>query len=117
MKPKGILFTFMRALKYDDGGKIKKYALVPGKIISNTDGDEHFISASMLASLYGVPLDECIVIDYRQTLTGRHLATQRAKDAGLIILTPQQSAGLYNVEHQEHIQIASKHWPNYKGRV
>lgn len=39
----------------------KKYILVPGWITSQTDGDRHFIGASRLAELYGVPMGECVI--------------------------------------------------------
>lgn len=34
----------------------KTYYLMPGTVISKTDGDQHKIGASQLARLYGVPL-------------------------------------------------------------
>jgi hypothetical protein len=41
----------------------KKYALYPGYVISQYDGDRHFISASQLAELYGVNFNECVIVD------------------------------------------------------
>lgn len=38
-----------------------KYLLVPGHVTSKTDGDLHYISASRLAELYGVRMNECTV--------------------------------------------------------
>ncbi len=37
------------------------YVLCPGWVRSPNDGDEHFISAPMLAQLYGVPMELCSV--------------------------------------------------------
>jgi len=39
-------------------GKLK-YALHPGTVISNTDGQTHLISFEQLAALYGLKLWEC----------------------------------------------------------
>jgi hypothetical protein len=36
-----------------------RYVLCPGYVMSQRDGDEHFIGAVQLARLYGVPLNEC----------------------------------------------------------
>lgn len=41
---------------------MKKYILYSDYIRSRHDGDEHFVTANMLASLYGVRLDECYVV-------------------------------------------------------
>lgn len=38
-----------------------KYALHPGFVNSKTDGERHFITATMLAKLYGVKITECLV--------------------------------------------------------
>jgi len=40
-----------------------KYCLHPGYIISQNDGDKHYIGARKLARLYGVQLDECYIVD------------------------------------------------------
>jgi len=36
----------------------RRYFICPGIVISRNDGDEHFISASKLAQLYGISLNE-----------------------------------------------------------
>lgn len=41
----------------------EKYLVIPGNVLSKSDGDEHFISAQQLMELYGVNPSECIVID------------------------------------------------------
>lgn len=38
-----------------------KYALYPGYVISQHDGDRHYITPEMLASLYQVPMSECVI--------------------------------------------------------
>lgn len=43
----------------------KKYLLCPGYVISQNDGDRHFIGADELARLYGVPMSECSIFDER----------------------------------------------------
>lgn len=47
--------------------KQKKFALHPGEIVSNADGQRHFISAGKLAGLYGVDITECVVIPLDST--------------------------------------------------
>lgn len=39
---------------------VVKYALHPGYVRSKNDNDEHFVSGTQLARLYGVKLGECI---------------------------------------------------------
>lgn len=36
------------------------YVLHPGYVTSRNDGDRHFIDASRLARLYGIPLRDCL---------------------------------------------------------
>lgn len=43
--------------------KDKKYIIAPGKIISRSDGDEHYIGASQLMDLYKIEPYECIIVD------------------------------------------------------
>ena len=38
-----------------------KYVLCPGHVRSRNDGDVHFISAGVLARLYGVSIRQCVV--------------------------------------------------------
>lgn len=47
-----------------------RYVLHPGYVISATDGDEHFIGAAQLMSLYRVPKSECIIDDTSARLGG-----------------------------------------------
>lgn len=39
-----------------------KYIVVPGYVRSKTDGQDHYISAHQLISLYGVNPEDCIVV-------------------------------------------------------
>lgn len=41
---------------------MKKYALYPGSVRSINDGQVHYINGMQLARLYGVALDECVVV-------------------------------------------------------
>lgn len=43
----------------------KRYLLCPGMVTSRTDGDQHYVDAHVLALLYGVRMDECVVLPYR----------------------------------------------------
>ena len=45
----------------------KRYLLCPGTVRSATDGDYHYITATNLAQLYGVPMDRCVVLPDRDT--------------------------------------------------
>ena len=64
----------------------KKYLVIPGFVISHTDGEIHFITADKLIKLYNVPRDEC-VIGY-----GMNRHTIVAKDlANLKILRPKNN--------------------------
>lgn len=47
----------------------KKYALYPGYVLSESDGEIHFISAMQLTELYGIDIKKCIVIDYNKPET------------------------------------------------
>lgn len=40
---------------------MKKYLVFPGMVRAQ-DGDRHYIGARQLMDLYGVPIEECIVI-------------------------------------------------------
>ena len=42
--------------------KKARYALCPGEVVSQTDGDVHFVGAQALATLYEVPMAECVVM-------------------------------------------------------
>ena len=72
----------------------KKYLLCPGWVTSQTDGQHHFISASRLARLYNVRMDECEVFEPD--------ARPLAKHAGLIRLTPRFD-GQYKDPHAESL--------------
>ena len=39
-----------------------KYALHPGFVTSETDGDRHWITGAQLARCYGIPLGECTIV-------------------------------------------------------
>lgn len=40
-----------------------KYALHPGEVTSQNDGNRHYVGAFELARLYQVPMDECLTIN------------------------------------------------------
>jgi len=63
--------------------KPKRYALVPGKVISKNDGDEHYINAPKLAYLYGIDFEACIVIGINDPYT-----PEQAERDGLTVLYP-----------------------------
>lgn len=38
-----------------------RYVLHPGRVRSRNDGEQHFITASQLAMLYRISMDDCVV--------------------------------------------------------
>lgn len=59
-----------------------KYAVYPGYVISQNDGDRHYIGADQLIRLYGVDRRDCLII--REHERGMFVG-------GLIALTPQSN--------------------------
>lgn len=65
-----------------------KYALYPGEMESKNDGQVHQITAGDLCRLYGVRLDECVIVmprHYRMPIY-RHFIERASK---LIALYPR----------------------------
>jgi hypothetical protein len=50
----------------------KQYMLHPGRVISKTDRQEHFIDAPTLARLYGVKLHDCLIVPISDALYPGH---------------------------------------------
>ena len=52
-----------------------KYMIHPGEVVSQFDGEIHYIEFSQLVKLYGVNPDECILADVRrpETLYGLNM--------------------------------------------
>lgn len=42
--------------------RARRYLLCPGPVISRVDRDWHYIGARQLAALYGVRMDECLIL-------------------------------------------------------
>lgn len=70
----------------------KKYLLFPGYVISQNDGDRHYINAIVLARLYSINLSECIVCD-------RSVNFHQSEN--LISLYPD-STGVYKITEAEN---------------
>jgi hypothetical protein len=66
----------------EDGRMGKMYLVVPGEVISKTDGQTHFISADKLIHLYKVNKRDCVV------LSSKSIAINSYPD--LIKLTPRE---------------------------
>lgn len=49
---------------------MKKYVVVPGEVVSATDGQTHFIGAGRLMQLYRVHPRDCVVYRNEQSLFG-----------------------------------------------
>jgi hypothetical protein len=70
-----------------------KYLVIPGYVISENDGDLHYIGAPKLMRLYGVDPRECIAAPDDLSVGE---ALRRYPDPDLIILIPDHS-GEYKV--------------------
>lgn len=70
------------------GEKEIKYLIKPGFVISENDGDKHFINSSQLMSLYRVKQSECLFY-----------SKDMPKDMyeGLVVLEPQFD-GNYSID-------------------
>lgn len=44
------------------GTGMKRWVVIPGAVVSQEDGETHFIGAQQLMNLYGVPRKECVVV-------------------------------------------------------
>lgn len=77
-----------------------RYLLCPGSVISRTDGDRHHITAVQLARLYGVSMDDCIVLssDWSGPSGERRRNELRARaDSGDLIALHPRYDGNYSL--------------------
>ncbi len=77
-------------------GKLR-FAVIPSRITSKSDGDRHYVSASDLVRLYGLQLGEYVVVEPSDP----HFDI---KTDGLIELWP-----LYNGNYREFIASIREH--------
>ena len=63
-----------------------RYAVVPGDVISASDGQRHSVSAVRLMSLYDVSPSECLILD-----EGEHPSIFSSRTRGLLVLRPRDS--------------------------
>lgn len=72
---------------------MKRFALFPGHVVSQRDGDRHYIGGVQLARLYGLNPAECVVVydleqDYDRSLLPLHpLPSGRYEETLLSIKT------------------------------
>lgn len=66
----------------------KKYLVVPGEVVSKTDGQTHFISPQELIRLYNVDKRDCVIV------SPKSIAINTYRD--LIKLTPRED-GNYDI--------------------
>lgn len=69
-----------------------RYLLCPGLVRSKTDGDWHNIGARNLAMLYGIRMDECVVMP-EQRPANHHLRMhflERVRDGELTAIYPRE---------------------------
>lgn len=69
----------------------KKYRLNPGYVISESDGDRHYINSVQLAQNYGVKMAECVL---------KNTDTDHGYTGGLVDLWPR-SDGDYTLPKEE----------------
>ncbi len=64
--------------------KGKRYYVCPGFVISQHDGDRHYVSVSDLMALYGVRDEECLIEDHKA-----HISRYELERLGMIVLRPR----------------------------
>lgn len=84
---------------------MKKYLVIPGFVISQYDGDKHFISSLQLIRLYRVRREECIICDTREMLERRYqtsslheisqILNRQYNNSNLIVLHPRYDGDYY----------------------
>lgn len=76
-----------------------KYLLCPGPVTSKTDGDRHYVTASNLAMLYRVRLDECVILPAAMPANHRRRMEllDRARKGELIALAPREDGNYETV--------------------
>lgn len=75
---------------------MKRYVLIPGIVISQTDGQAHYVSAPALAYLYGVDMRDCEVYEPAPYWSESFYRIANERIKGLIRLTPR-SDGNYSL--------------------
>lgn len=68
---------------------MKKYVICPGKVISKSDGQVHYIGPMMLMQLYKVSPDECEIYEPAKWWPNSFYRMAEIKKLGLRILRPQ----------------------------
>lgn len=77
---------------------MKKYVVVPGFVVSKSDGQKHYIGIAQLIRLYGVPASECCPDHAPDGLSSEDKAR-------LIYLRPQYD-GNYSIKlEREHRSV------------
>ena len=66
-----------------------RYVVYPGVVISQTDGQEHYIGASQLMRLYGVDPAECFIFEPAPYWTAGMYSYNHTLTLGLIELRPR----------------------------
>jgi hypothetical protein len=73
----------------------QRYIVEPGEVISDRDGQRHWVSANELIQLYAVDRSECIIED-NMRFTNEALGNERVYGEGMVRLRPQNS-GYYRL--------------------
>jgi len=63
---------------------MKKYIICPGPVISENDGEQHYITSKQLMNIYQVNPNDCLIYDTKDPQDGSHW------DPDLIFLKPQR---------------------------
>jgi len=73
-----------------------RYVLHPGFVISQHDGQQHYIGPMTLARLYGVDIKQCVIYEPAPWWPSSFYDYERKRHEGLIHLTPRND-GKYDI--------------------
>ena len=80
---------------------MKKYILIGGQMMSKSDGDIHYVSATKLCKLYRLNLEECYFYEDDNPSYKREIRGLRHNNPELKILFPRYN-GDYEIKKEEH---------------
>ena len=83
----------------EDHASMPRIFLHPGTVVSQTDHDVHYVSSGRLASLYGVRLQDCIIITGHQSETLGYRA-----QAGDVHLHPRSDGNYHRLAQMEDVE-------------
>ena len=84
-----------------------KYVLHPGKIISQRDGQRHYVGAQVLAMLYKVPMCECVIHEPKPWWPESFHRMAEGRHRGLVALYPKYD-GNYELHPNQHRALSPR---------